>query len=342
MPTTHILTCYAEDCPKGRYKGSVLAWERPHTTPGIHAFLGLATLPRFQTRANPLRVLPREMVDRIARFAHRDTYLASWSAGETPTRRPTAVDIGDLLNASELISGGELSSGVLTSRPIRSGVKYVEVTVNAAWYGTRLAFADAGSVRSRLLRTVNEQPNSIPSEFCDEFLGIQLDTHQSHQADNPQDHPQLCFIKMNGTHLRIKSLGDDSWTWCEDPVVFGVLVDMVRGCVTFRVNGIDGPCVRFPNADWRLGVHLCLSHIPIEPEHDPMQIVVSCATPPVPPSLLEAAANPLTGAEHVAAGSMEYDADVYDSGGEYDFESDDEGESDDHGSSFFHRANVYT
>ncbi len=103
-----------------------------------------------------------------------------------------------------------------------------------------------------------------------------------------------------------------------------------------------------PNADWRLGVHLCLSHIPIEPEHDPMQIVVSCATPPVPPSLLEAAANPLTGAEHVAAGSMEYDADVYDSGGEYDFESDDEGESndedesDDHGSSFFHRANVYT
>ena len=70
MPTTHILTCYAEDCPKGRYKGSVLAWERPHTTPGIYTFLGLATLPRFQTRANPLRVLPREMVDRIARFAH--------------------------------------------------------------------------------------------------------------------------------------------------------------------------------------------------------------------------------------------------------------------------------
>ena len=26
MPTTHILTCYAEDCPKGRYKGSVLAY----------------------------------------------------------------------------------------------------------------------------------------------------------------------------------------------------------------------------------------------------------------------------------------------------------------------------
>ena len=112
---------------------------------------------------------------------------------------------------------------------------------------------------------------------------------------------------------------------------------MVRGCVTFRLNGIDGPCVRFANANWRLGVHLCVSHFPIEPEHDPMQIVVSCATPPVPPSLLEAAANPLTGTEHVAAGSMEYDADVYDSEAEYgrwedEDESNDEDESyDDHG-----------
>ena len=68
--TTHILTCYTDADPTDGYKGSVLAWERPHTTPGIHTFLGLATLPRFQTRANPLRVLPREMIDRIARFAH--------------------------------------------------------------------------------------------------------------------------------------------------------------------------------------------------------------------------------------------------------------------------------
>ena len=169
-------------------RGSALeAWEIERWTLSSFSFAC------SHRRANPLRVLPREMVDRIARFAHRDTYLASWSAGETPTRRPTAVDIGDLLNASELISG---------------------------------------------------------------------------------------------------------------------------------------------NADWWLGVHLCLSHIPIEPEHDPMQIVVSCATPPVPPSLLEAAANPLTGAEHVAAGSMEYDADVYDSEAEYgrwedEDESNDEDESDD-------------
>ena len=119
MPT-HILTWYTEADPTDGYKGSILAWERPHTTPGIYAFLGLATLPRFQTKANTLRLLPREIVDRIARLAHRDAYLASWSAGETPTRRPTAVDIGELMQASELISLGELGSGVMTSRPIRS------------------------------------------------------------------------------------------------------------------------------------------------------------------------------------------------------------------------------
>ena len=93
MPTTHILTCYAEDCPKGGYKGSVLAWERPHATPGIYAFLGLATLPRFQTRANSLRLLPRVIIDRIARLAHRDTYLAAWDTGEQGGILPTSIDI---------------------------------------------------------------------------------------------------------------------------------------------------------------------------------------------------------------------------------------------------------
>ena len=52
-----------------------------------------------------------------------------------------------------------------------------------------------------------------------------------------------------------------------------------------------------------------------------MQLVASCATPPVPPSLLEAAAHPLTGAEHIAAGSMEYETDIFESD---DDESDDE------------------
>ena len=151
--------------------------------------------------------------------------------------------------------------------------------------------------------------------------------------------------------FQIKSFGNEDWSWCEDPVIFGVLVDMNRGCVTFRLNAIDGPCVRFPNgfmlgAD---GVRIKMSEFPTDRKGTPPEgysVVVTCATPPVPPSLIAAAANPLTGAEHVAAGSMEYDADVYDSGGEYDFESDEEGESndedelDDH-HIFFHSANVH-
>ena len=45
---------------------------------------------------------------------------------------------------------------------------------------------------------------------------------------------------------------------------------------------------------------------------EPLPVVVACATPPVPPSLLEAAANPLTAAEHVAAGAFEDVTDLYD------------------------------
>ncbi len=295
MPT--ILTRYTDP--------SILDWERPHTTPGIHAFLGLATLPRFRTQANLLRHLPRVIIDRIARFAHRDTYLASWSVGETPTVRPTAVDIGELLEASGLNHEAQLRSGVTTSRPIRSGVKYVEVMLTAAWYGTRLTFVDG---------------------FRDELLGIQLDTHQSHPAASPHNCPKLCFIRMNDKYLRIKSLGNDSWTWCDEPVVFGVLVDMVRGCVTFRLNGIDGPCVRFPHAYWRRGVQISITHFPIDymDRGDADEFVISCATPPPPPSLLEAAANPLTGAEHVAAGSMEYDTDIFEWDTEDELDDEDE------------------
>ena len=189
-----------------------------------------------------------------------------------------------------------MRAALTMARPLRSGVRYVEVTTTAAWYGTRLTFEGVDGY---------------------ECLGFQVDCRAN------EDARELCFIRLNGSqvnYLWIKSLGDDSWTWNEDPVVFGVLVDMVRGCVTFRLNGIDGPCVRFPNANWRGGVYISVSRFPKDPRHDQtgelMQVVASCATPPVPPSLLEAAANPFTGAEHIAAGSMEYVTDIYESGDE--------------------------
>ena len=72
----------------------VLSREHLHTTPGIYSFLGLATLPRFQTnKVNPLRLLPREIIDRIARLAHRDTYLAAWDTPRHGGILPTSIDI---------------------------------------------------------------------------------------------------------------------------------------------------------------------------------------------------------------------------------------------------------
>jgi len=49
------------------------------------------------------------------------------------------------------------------------------------------------------------------------------------------------------------------------------------------------------------------------PENDVLTepLIVSCATPPVPPSLLEAAANPLSVPEHVAAGSFEDVSEIF-------------------------------
>ena len=75
--------------------------EQGLTKPAIYAFLGLATLPRFQGRAdgphpraaNPLHLLPREIVRHIARFAYRDRYHAHWIMFGNPFTRLAAVAI---------------------------------------------------------------------------------------------------------------------------------------------------------------------------------------------------------------------------------------------------------
>ena len=89
-------------------------------------------------------------------------------------------------------------------------------------------------------------------------------------------------------------------------MIFGVLVDMVRGCVTLRLNGRDGPCVRFPGVEWRSGVQVLVEEWPSPAviDRDLPRVAVSCATPPPPPSLLVAAEDPMTVEEHIAAGSL--------------------------------------
>ena len=90
------------------------------------------------------------------------------------------------------------------------------------------------------------------------------------------------------------------------PVTMSVLVDMVRGCATFGLNGLAGPCVRFPpGGAWRDGVQVVARGFPQSPMGvNGVRCFVSCATPPTPPPMLAAASHPMTAAEHLAAGSM--------------------------------------
>ena len=106
---------------------TALSTVEARTTPGIYTFLGLATLPRMRTPANNLRILPREMIQRIARFAHRVGYLACWAVGDVLA---TKVDMTDVVYSHNGIDR------LTMSRPLRRRVTYVEVTFQSAWYGT--------------------------------------------------------------------------------------------------------------------------------------------------------------------------------------------------------------
>ena len=157
----------------------------------------------------------------------------------------------------------------------------IRVTTTSAGYGTRLMFDGMG-----------------PWGYN---FGIQLDCDIRAEEGSRC----ACFIhsyEESGDCLQVKSFGANSWTWNKDPVVFGVLVDMVRGCVTYRLNGLDGPCMKFP--DYVRKARISVDRLPVAGDRV-VPLVISCATPPIPSSLRAAAANPLTAKEHIAAGTLE-------------------------------------
>ena len=247
----------------------VLRYAEPPDASGVYAFLGGATIPRLLRRHNPLRRIPHVIVQRIARFAHAPAnYRAHWSGIGDPERLAVEVDVTDSYD----------DDFTLCLPPIGSGVIYVEVRLNCAWLGTCLIIHGLGQ----------------PFEF--ELGG-------SHGGDIVR----LVVEDAEVQGLVIPSLGVNSWSWCNDPVTFGVLVDMVRGCVTLRLNGLDGPCVRFPGVEWRSGVQVLVEEWPSPAviDRDLPRVAVSCATPPPPPSLLVAAEEPMTVEEHLATGSLE-------------------------------------
>ena len=75
---------------------------------------------------------------------------------------------------------------------------------------------------------------------------------------------------------------------------------MVRGCVTFRINGVTGPCVRFPDFPWQSGVRIGVDYFADGGSPAYPRCVVSCGTPSPPPSMLVEANYPRTVAEHLA------------------------------------------
>ncbi len=258
--------------------------------PAVYTFLGLATLPRFRGRADGhrtrgarhaanllrLHMLPREMVLHIARFAYRAGYHAHWVDYGNDEEAAVAIDVTNSPNSV---------TGLSLSRMVSSKTYYVEVRLTHAWWGTRLELHGLGQ-RFR---------------FVLENNGDGADTGNIGNI--------ACFWQgpADGM-LSMSSLGVDSWSYTKDPVTVSVLVDMVRGCATFGLNGLAGPCVRFPGDTWRDGVHIVARGFP---QSRGRRCIVACATPPTPPSMLAAASHPMTVSEHLAAGALRTEAGAF-------------------------------
>ena len=256
--------------------------------PAIYTFLGLASLPRFRGRgadgsrtsgaANPLRLLPREMVLHIARFAYRAGYHAHWVQFGNDDDVAVEVDVSGTYQT--------YLSGMVSRKTY-----YVEVSFTYAWWGTGLGLRGVGPEGFEFVLDNNEDGGE----------DIAARRRTGHIAG---------LEEIVGDILEMPSLGVDSWSYCEAPVTMSVLVDMVRGCATFGLNGLAGPCVRFPGEGWRNGVHVQARGFPVPAVLEGARCILSCATPPTPPAILAAASHPMTVVEHLAAGSLCEEANV--------------------------------
>ena len=294
----HVMATVVRYEPKGLSKSA------------IYTFLGVATLPRFRGRAqdgprtrgarraaNPLRLLPREIVIQIARFAYHAGYRAHWVRVNDclSDDQPVQLSNDEEVAVSLAITDPDLSDGAPDWRaylsPMVTGkTYYVEIRLTCAWWGTGLELLGLGH-KFRLL--LNHNGAGVD-------MAAQRQTgHIACFGPGPDATPMLSM----------PSLGVDSWSYCKDPVTMSVLVDMVRGCATFGLNGLAGPCVRFSGDAWRDGVQIatppgCFPMAAVVGRSLGGRCVISCATPPTPPSMRETASHPMTVAEHLAAGSL--------------------------------------
>ena len=102
--------------------------------------------------------------------------------------------------------------------------------------------------------------------------------------------PAVCF-DADESSFRIPAL-DGTWSqaMADEPVAFGLLVDMSRGCVALRLNDRE-VCIELTWGN-HPGFEVQIAGFPLDlPHYRPSY--VSCATSPPPPSLLAVAPSQL-------------------------------------------------
>ena len=245
----------------------VLEWEPvPEPPATIYTFMGLATIPRLRGGSS-LRLLPREMLLKVASFAYSSAFCAAWSDDSLQKycsdrgvlqdysccregMEPTSVDLTSYLNLRGDDDGSDGSETIMRmSRPIRRGVTFVEIEVGSAWFNTELSLLGLG-----------------------EHLGLYL----SSDPEGDEHRAALVAPDDDGdTVLHLVPDFHERWEWCET-VIFGLLVDMVRGCCTFHLNGHRGPCVKLPGDLWRRhGITIAIEGFPYNVSQTP-PCVLTC------------------------------------------------------------------
>ena len=277
----------------------VLEWEPvPEPAATIYTFMGLATIPRLRGGSS-LRLLPREMLLKVASFAYSSAFCAAWSYGSLlffssehgvlsyrhsrEGMEATSVDLTSYLR----LKGDGDATGLRMSRPIRHGVTFVEIEVGSAWFNTEVNLLQLGEMFSLFL--------------C--------------SGEGGEAHHRAALVAKDDIGDNILHLVpefDDCWEWCET-VTFGLLVDMDRGCCTFYLNSRRGPCVRLPGIRWRRpdiwdGIRIAIEDFPFGDDGFSPKCVVTCSSF-VPQGALRDPKlhQPKAVAEHLASGVLRYE-----------------------------------
>jgi hypothetical protein len=243
-------------------------------------------------RSIRLSSLPRVIIQHIARVLYVPQYVAEFDVFNdrfrdkiwfAPGALAKFVDhrLSDLAVTCLEFHKRDVLNSVRLLNPLKRTRTYIELKISNAWYGTTVR---CGGVKLR----------------CD-----------CYDESAPDDREgEMVSVQVGGQHYYIPAF-DHSWTWVSDPVIFGLLVDTIRGCVSFRMNGIDGPCLDNSNLDGfndKTRTLISISGLPpndvqsMQVTNDVQSMQVEVSSPPCPPSLRAAALK--SPADHVLDGSL--------------------------------------